>query len=247
LERIVSQVAVRWRVVALGLPDLWSSVDARARPEHQRALLEWYLAHSEGRPLDVSISLSQENWNTEGKLILADVLAEASRLRRLCIRADFLGADAAVQDACRYLCAPMLEHLSFISLEPPLSWREPDDYIYEENFSPVVFTRGVGRLAVLRLQHLENALYPPLRNVTTLHLEEYRSPPMAYTRFLALLKALPALANLSLYGNVVASWPVAGALHLPRLPSLRSASNDQQARMLNALDAPVLDSITLKD
>ncbi|KAJ7251808.1 hypothetical protein B0H12DRAFT_1118948 [Mycena haematopus] len=246
VERVVSQVAVRWRVVALGLPELWSSVDARVHPQHQRALLDWYLAHSDRRPLDVSISLSKENWDPEGQLILADVLAEARRLRRLSIRADFLGADAAVRTACRYLCAPLLEHLSFISLEVPHSWRDATDYIYEEDFAPVVFTRGVASLKVLRLQHLQNAMYPPLGGVTTLHLEEYQCPPMAYTRFVALLHALPALANLSLYGDVVASWPAAGALCVPRLRALRCAAGDQ-GRMLAALDAPVLTSLTLKD
>ncbi|KAF7362081.1 hypothetical protein MVEN_00553700 [Mycena venus] len=249
VEQVVSQVAVRWRVVALGLPDLWSSVDARVRPEHQRALLEWYLDHSEGRPLDVSISLSQEDWHTEGELVLAEVLAEAPRLRCLSIRADFPGADAAVRDACMYLRAPMLEHFSFISLDVPqaLTLLDPGDHIYEENFAPVVFTRGVARLKVLRLQHMPKALYPPLRGVTTLHLEEYQCPPMACTRLLALLRALPALANLSLYGDVIASWPAEGALHLPCLRSLRSASSDQAGHMLLALNAPILDSLTLKD
>ncbi|KAF8170237.1 hypothetical protein K438DRAFT_1854271 [Mycena galopus ATCC 62051] len=247
VEWVVSQVAVRWRVVALGLPELWSSVDARVRPTHQRALLEWYLAHSSGRPLDVRISLSQENWDPEGQLLLAAVLAEAQRLRRLSIRVDFLAADAAVREACRRLCAPLLEHFSFISLELPYSWREPDDHIYEEDFTPVVFTRGVARLAVLRLQHLQGAMYPPLGGVTTLHLEEYHCPAMAYTRFHALLRVLPALANLSLYGTVVAGWPAAKTLSLPNLRALRCAGSDQVGSMLVALDAPGLEELTLKD
>ncbi|KAK7057419.1 hypothetical protein R3P38DRAFT_1172680 [Favolaschia claudopus] len=247
VERIVSQVAVRWRVVALGLPELWSSVDARVRAEHQRALLEWYLAHSEDRPLYVSICLSKENWDVEGKLVLADVLAEVLRLRRLCIRTDSLQVEAAVLEACRMLHAPILEHLSYISLEVPHSFREPEDYICEENFRPVIFKHGVPNLKVLRLQHLEKALYPPLQSVTTLHLEEYNCPAMVHSRFVALLHALPALAHLSLYGSVIADWPVAGTLHLPHLHSLRVASTNQAGRMLLALDAPVLEFITLKD
>ncbi|KAJ6497857.1 hypothetical protein C8R45DRAFT_142386 [Mycena sanguinolenta] len=246
VERVVSQVAVRWRVVALGLPELWSSVDARVRPDHQRALLEWYLAHAEDRPLDVSISLSQENWDTEGKKILRMVLAELWRLRRLAIRTDFLAGEAAVREACRHHAAPLLEHLSIISLELPPSLRDPSDWIYDETFRPVVFTRSVPRLAVLRLQHLQDAAYPPLGGVTTLHLEEYHCPPMAHSRLVALLRAMPALVNLSLYGDIVANWPAEGALDVPRLRSLRCAVRRGEGRMFEALNAPVLEELTLK-
>ncbi|KAF7375966.1 hypothetical protein MSAN_00011200 [Mycena sanguinolenta] len=247
VERVVSQVAVRWRVVALGLPELWSSVDARVRPDHQRTLLEWYLTHAENRPLDVSISLSQENWDTEGKEILRMVLAEVRRLRRLAIRTDFLAGDTAVREACQYVCAPVLEHLSLISLEVPRSRRDPGDYIYDEDFGTMVFTRGLPRLAVLRLQHLEGAAYPPLDSVTTLHLEEYHCPPMAHTRLSALIRAMPALVNLSLYGCVVANWPMEGALYVPHLRALRCALRGGERRMLDALNAPVLEELTLKD
>jgi hypothetical protein len=247
IERVISHVAVRWRDVALGRPELWSSINARVHPEHQRELLQWYLAHADGCSLDIRITLSHENWNTDGQLLLADVLAEAPRLRGLSIRADFPNADAAVRAACKHLYAPLLEHLSFISLDQPHSFRDCSDIIYAEDFKPLIFTGGVPSLAVLRLQHLEVALYPPLRGVTTLHLEEYQCPQMAFTRFLALLRAFPALVNLSLYGDMVEKWPTAGGLYLPQLRSLRSASNGQVGRMLLALDAPALDSLVLKD
>ncbi|KAJ6593669.1 hypothetical protein B0H19DRAFT_1056173 [Mycena capillaripes] len=247
VERVISHVAVRWRVVALGRPELWSSIDARVRPEYQRELLHWYLGHSEGRPLDVHITLSRENWDPEGQLLLADVLAEANRLRCLSIRIDFPGADAAVRKACRGLRAPLLEHLSFISLEQPLSFRDRSDIILAADFGPVVFTGGLPRLAVLRLQHLEHAIYPPLTRVTTFHLEEYHCPPMASSRFVEFLREMPALENLSLYGDMVAVWPAAGRIPLPRLRSLRSASNEQVGHMLLALDTPALESLVLKD
>ncbi|KAJ7782893.1 hypothetical protein B0H16DRAFT_1494764 [Mycena metata] len=245
VERVVAHVAVRWRVCALGLPELWSSIDAHVHPQHQRALLQWYLAHSAERPLDVRIGLSQETWNTgEGRQLLADVLMQESRLRSLSIRADFLGADDALRVALRNIRAPLLDHLSFILLEQHES--DPDDIIVGTDFAPTVFKHGVPRLSVLRLQHLKNALYPPLNSVTTLHLEEYHCPPMSSARLKALLHALPALVNLSLYGDMVAhrSWP---ELYLPRLRSLRSASNAQIGRLLSALDAPALDSLVLKD
>ncbi|KAJ7188503.1 hypothetical protein C8R46DRAFT_1054898, partial [Mycena filopes] len=62
----------------------------------------------------------------------------------------------------------------------------------------------------------------------------------------AFLYALPALANLSIYGDMVAheSWP---ELYLPGLRSLRSASNAQLGRLLVALNAPALESLVLKD
>ncbi|KAJ7668425.1 hypothetical protein DFH06DRAFT_938960, partial [Mycena polygramma] len=247
VERVVSQVAVLWRVVALGRPELWSSINARVRPEYQREVLRWYLAHSEGLPLDVHITLSRENWGTEGQLLLAEVLAEASRLRCLSIRADFPSAEDAVGKACKHLSMPLLERFSFISLDQPHTFRDRSDFIIAADFFPLVFLNGAPRLAVLRLQHLENALYPPLTHITTLHLEEYQCPPMVCRRLLELFSAMPALVNLSLYGDMIASWPAAGQLQLPHLRSLRSASNEQVGSMLLALNAPVLDSLVLKD
>ncbi|KAJ7497091.1 hypothetical protein FB451DRAFT_991108, partial [Mycena latifolia] len=244
-ERVVSHVAARWRTVALGSPELWATIDARGRPEHQRALLQWYLAKSEGRPLDVRIALSKECWTGGvGPLLVADVLAEAPRLRSLSVRADFLGADAAVRVLLRSVYAPRLEHLTFIFLEQPPS---DLDIVLAQDFSPVVFTGGAPQLAVLRLQHVEQALFPPLAGVTTLHLEEYTCAPMAYGRFCALLRALPALANLSVYGDVVASWPATADLYLPGLRSLRIASSEQAGRMLMAFGARALGSLFLKD
>ncbi|KAJ7124945.1 hypothetical protein C8R44DRAFT_734291 [Mycena epipterygia] len=253
VERVVSHVAARWRTIALSNPDLWATIELH--PEHQRALLKWYLANSAGRPLDIRLGLSQESWDSgAGRLLLADVLAEAPCLRRLAIRADFPGADAAVRAMCQRVCAPRLEHLSFIVLELEhlartcLEYPQTDlDAIVDEDFSPVVFTGGAPRLAVVRLQHVERALFPPLGGVTTLHLEEYTCPRMTYSRFRALLHALPALANLSIYGDLVASWPSTADVTLPQLRSLRSASNAQAGRMLLALDARALTSLFLKD
>ncbi|KAJ7039216.1 hypothetical protein C8F04DRAFT_927273, partial [Mycena alexandri] len=247
VERVFSHVSVQWRSCVLGLGALWASpsIDARVKPQHQRALLQWYLAHSAGCPLDVRLGLSQETWNTgEGPQLLADVLMQEPRLRSLSIRADFPGADGALRVALRQIRAPLLEHLSFILLEQHDS--DPDDIITRTDFRPTVFKHGVPRLSVLRLQHLENALFPPLNSVTTLHLEEYHCPPMSTTRLKALLHRLPALVNLSLYGDMVAheSWP---ELYLPGLRSLRSASNAQIGRLLSALNAPALDSLVLKD
>ncbi|KAJ6558533.1 hypothetical protein DFH09DRAFT_1279941 [Mycena vulgaris] len=245
VERVVAHVAARWRAVALRSPELWATVDAKGHPEHQCALLRWYLVHSAGRPLDVRLTLSQESWVAGvGPRLLADVLSEVPRLRSLSIRADFPRADAAVRALCRNVCAPRLERLTFIFLEQPPS---DLDIIVAEDFLPVVFNGGVPQLTVLRVQHLEHALFPPLAGVTTLHLEEYTCPPMTYTRFRALLRALPALANLSVYGDVVAAWPASADLRLPQLRSLRSASNAQMGSMLLALDADALTSLFLKD
>ncbi|KAJ7690625.1 hypothetical protein B0H17DRAFT_580971 [Mycena rosella] len=245
VERVVSHVSAHWRGVALCSPELWAAIDAHGSAENQRELLHWYLSKSAGHPLDVRIALSQESWaGGAGPLLLADVLADATRLRSLSIHADFLGADAAVRALCRSVCAPRLERLTFIFLEQPLS---DLDIIVAEDFSPAVFTGGAPQLAVLRLQHLEQALFPPLEGVTTLHLEEYTCPPMAYSRFCALLRALPALANLSVYGDVVASWSATADIRLPQLRSLRVARSAQAGRMLLSLDARALTSLFLKD
>ncbi|KAJ7078876.1 hypothetical protein B0H15DRAFT_528138 [Mycena belliarum] len=241
VERVVSQVASRWRTVSLGNPELWATIDVRGHAEKQRALLQWYLNNSAGCPLDVRLALSQESWSAG---VLEDILNEAPRLRSLSIRADFEGAEAAVRALCKSVCAPHLEHLTFIFLEqpPPIL-----DLVLEADFSPVVFTGGVPQLSVVRLQHVERVLFPPLTGVTTLHLEEYTCPPMAYNCFCALLRALPVLANLSVYGNAVEAWPASPALRLPCLRSLRVSSNEEAGRMLLAFDTPALTSLFLKN
>ncbi|KAJ7128910.1 hypothetical protein C8R43DRAFT_1209548 [Mycena crocata] len=242
VERVISHVDTRWRAVALRDPVLWTAIDAR-HSAHKRAVLQWYLAHAAGRPLDIRISLTQDADNAA--LLLADVLAHGPRLRSLAIRADFPRAEEVVRNACASVWAPRLEHLSLIFLDQPLSAL---DIVVDEDLSPSVFERGVPKLAVLRLQHVEHGLFPPLHGITTLHLEEYTAAPMGFGRFRALLNTMPALANLSLYGDVVLSWPGKGGLHLPHLRSRTSGSlvlKDICGAGSSALHFPALELLTL--
>ncbi|KAJ7502811.1 hypothetical protein B0H11DRAFT_1986460 [Mycena galericulata] len=245
IERVVSYVSPHWRTVALGCPDLWAIIDVRTPTLHQGTKLRWYLAHSAAHLVDIRLALSQETWyKGAGRLLLAAVLAEAPRLRRLALRADFSGADYAVRSACANLCAPHLEQLSLIFLaQPPREF----DLVESHNFAPVLFAGGAPNLAMLRVQHLEETMFPPLGGVTTLHLEEYICAPMSFGRFRGLLDALPALVHLSLYGDVVEVWPTTGTLHLPQLRSLRGSATYMTGRVLSVLDAPALESLVLKD
>ncbi|KAJ7647528.1 hypothetical protein FB45DRAFT_893669 [Roridomyces roridus] len=238
VERSISQVEHRWRAIALACPSLWTGIDVDSTEQFQ-----WYCKHSADRLLDVRLWLSQENWESG---LLAAVLEELPRLRLLAIRADFSEADAALHDACARLSAPQLAHLSLILLaQPPRTL----DLVEIQSRAPLIFNGGVPNLKVLRVQHteLKQPLLPPLRGITTLHLEEYICAPMSFTCFQSMLAELPSLAHLSLYGDVVATWPAPGTLHLPTLRSLRSAATPNWGRMLLALDAPLLDSLVLKD
>ncbi|KAJ6603133.1 hypothetical protein B0H10DRAFT_2079509 [Mycena sp. CBHHK59/15] len=239
---VLAHVAACWRKVAFAAPELWTDIDACGQ---QFEALRWCLERSGGCLVDVRLSLSQENWAAGvGPLLLAEVVSQAMRLRRLSILADFVGADKAVRVACGRLCAPHLEHLSFVFLEQ-LPWNQ--DFIQEFDFSPVVFAGGVPKLAVLRLQHAELPTFPPLRSVTALHLEEYTCPPMSFHCFCALLDELPALAKLSIYGDLVTSWSRTADIYLPHLRSLRSSSNARVGNMLLSLHAPALESLVLKN
>ncbi|KAJ6540101.1 hypothetical protein B0H10DRAFT_2245300 [Mycena sp. CBHHK59/15] len=157
VERVVSHVAAGWRTVRpLGR-------HRRPRhPTHQRALLQWYIAHSAGRALDVRIALSQDTWDAE--LLLAEVLVHAPRLRRLSIRAGGRGSTCGVRTAPRTAALD----------QPPSDL----DLIVEADFAPVVFMGGAAQLGGAAPGSTSST-----RAVRRHDAASYICAPMAYGRF----------------------------------------------------------------
>ncbi|KAJ6602946.1 hypothetical protein B0H10DRAFT_1958017 [Mycena sp. CBHHK59/15] len=157
VERVVSHVAAGWRTVRpLGR-------HRRPRhPTHQRALLQWYIAHSAGRALDVRIALSQDTWDAE--LLLAEVLVHAPRLRRLSIRAGGRGSTCGVRTAPRTTALD----------QPPSDL----DLIVEADFAPVVFMGGAAQLGGAAPGSTSST-----RAVRRHDAASYICAPMAYGRF----------------------------------------------------------------
>ncbi|KAJ6583806.1 hypothetical protein B0H10DRAFT_1961972 [Mycena sp. CBHHK59/15] len=157
VERVVSHVAAGWRTVRpLGR-------HRRPRhPTHQRALLQWYIAHSAGRALDIRIALSQDTWDAE--LLLAEVLVHAPRLHRLSIRAGGRGSTCGVRTAPRTAALD----------QPPSDL----DLIVEADFAPVVFMGGAAQLGGAAPGSTSST-----RAVRRHDAASYICAPMAYGRF----------------------------------------------------------------
>ena len=244
-EVIVSHVSSRWRSVSINTPPIWSTIDTRDSPPLD--LLNEYMRRSKGCPLDIRLDLSQTLWLANGPALLDLIVESADRWRRLSITSDFQAAGEIICGRFSGLLVPLLEHFSIIFLDVP----KLPYFLSDRHFYPQIFKSGAPSLSVVRLQNIGmHLLRPPLASITTLHLEEFNHALMSYSRFCAMIEAMPNLTNLSIYGKFVAVWPrnlTESEIRMPALRSLRSCENESLGGLLLAISAPRLESLVLRN
>ncbi|KAL0956152.1 hypothetical protein HGRIS_002314 [Hohenbuehelia grisea] len=227
------------------MPQLWEGVDATGGFCSHAEGLELYLQRSKGRPVDVRIVLYEGSLRQYygDEAVLSLLAQHASRWRRLYICANSQDAPELIKSYLGPLYAPSLQHLSILLLGMTI-------LPYSENsleFGPTIFIGGAPNLSVVRLQNPGmSSLRPTLRDLTTLHLEDFHHSRMTFSRFEFMLAHLSHLEHLSIYGDFVTFWPADGQIHLPKLRSLRCAHHGQFVQVLECIAAPNLHSLTLK-
>ena len=116
---------------------------------------------------------------------------------------------------------------------------------------PHIFKDGTPMLEFVRLRGLAIHLFrPQLGNVVTLHLDQTAFIPVLYSTFRDIVTCSPVLAHLSLYGDIVGTWPTGvDPIYLPALRSLRmcGVAGEMYTGILLGIHAPQLNSLTLKD
>ncbi len=252
-EILTTHICSYFRQVSLAAPSLWTSiqVDAFSRIENIVDRLE----RSGACGLNIRIeSAGQDTPINVTKLdtIIGHILQHSFRWRSLFLRYTY---ERAAHPVVRRICSASAPRLNLFSLTVD-NVDEAD--LTSVNWSvnqPHIFNDGTPQeLKFVRLRGLATQLFrPSLNSVVTLHLDQVRYLPLQYSTLRAILMCSPNLTNLSIHGDIIApgTWPPAwqaNTLHLSNLRSLRlfSESGETYSGVMNGLDAPKLESLTLK-
>ncbi|KAK0486287.1 hypothetical protein IW261DRAFT_1454756 [Armillaria novae-zelandiae] len=238
-ERAISHVNSRWRRIVLGHAAFWRQIDAKSLSSSlQQNIIETYLSRAKTFTADLRAVLSEDDWSRTLEIIAS----HSARWRLISIRADFNFSTDLLSQHISQFHLPHLEHLSIICLD---GFCEPPDLDTIDGDTSIL--RGSApRLTSFRVQHSAITYFPPpLHGLTTLHLEEFGDHRIDYGSFRRLILSIYSLTNLSIYGDFIDHWTMAGDLHLPALRSLRSGSNASLGAMLLSLSVPGLASLTL--
>ncbi|KAF8160679.1 hypothetical protein B0H34DRAFT_641772, partial [Crassisporium funariophilum] len=250
-EILVSYTCPLFTKVALATPRLWTSINIDAhRP---RASVAVYLVRSGSCWLDIRIDQAVHNIQM-GDIAMNEmldlILPHSHRWRSLSIG---YGCERINHPIVMRLCdraAPGLQHISIAV--------DDVDFV-NVNIAdgdvtlPHIFRECTSRLKFVRLRGLAMHFFrPPLNHVVTLHLDQTRSVPILYNTFCEMVTCSPVLAHLSIYGDIIAPAPWPREANIIRLASLRSLricgiAGDIYAGILMGIDAPLLESLTLKD
>ncbi|KAF9527305.1 hypothetical protein CPB83DRAFT_400166 [Crepidotus variabilis] len=243
-EVLVSQICLHMRHTALHQPTLWSTI--RLRPFSSYERIAEYLKRSAQTPLNIHIR-STSSINQEKEIIpdaLLDlVLNHSLRWQSMSVAEG----NSLVSRICNHP-APSLRYLSLSVDEIEVAGINAAVNMQ----SPKIFSNGTNDLRFIRLRGSALHLYRPRFNmVITLHLEETKEIPLTYDDFRNIVLCSPFLANLSFYGDIIASSERINRKNDLTLPALRSlriygVSGVVYASLLRAIKAPNLEALTLK-
>lgn len=252
-EILITHICSYFRQVSLATPSLWTSirVDAFCRIENIVDRLE----RSGACGLNIRIESAGQDTPINATMldmIMDHILRHSLRWRSLFLRYAY---ERAAHPVVRRICAAPAPRLRSFSLTVD-NVNEADLTSVNRSVNrPHIFNDGTPQeLKFVRLRGLATQLFrPSLNSVVTLHLDQVRYLPLQYSTLREILMCSLYLANLSIYGDIIApgTWPPAwqaNTLYLPNLRSLRlfSESGETCAGVMNGLDAPKLESLTLK-
>ena len=243
-ERVASHVCATWRDVAIGLPNLWNTIDLHVRPASAAALhrLSTYLSRSQPFPLDIFIS------SQDFDPVLDLLLPHALRWRQLCLVTSS-SCCLSIHHAMHTLTTPMLEYLS-IRTDLPHNG-SPEPYLNVPTLVPQILP-STPSLSFLRLAGTALwMLQPPMSNIRTMHFEGCQSMYMTHQQFRTLMATMPCLVNLSL--SQLSIDPLPDVINgcnsaLMALRRLRICDEDRQSGIiLSLVDLPVVESLHLRN
>ncbi|KAF9484429.1 hypothetical protein BDN70DRAFT_872439 [Pholiota conissans] len=249
-EVVATKICSYFRDIALATPRLWTSIHVHGASRSDN-IVEM-LARSCDCWLDIRIDLAVQNLQMEATRldsIIEKLLLHSLRWRTLCIGYRYERRDHPVVLLLCTASAPGLQHLS-ITVDDVA---DADRSLINQTVSlPHIFKDGTPKLGFIRLRGFAIQLFrPPLTTVVTLHLDHTRDIPIQYSTLKEMLTSSPYLAHLSMHGDILApgGWTSQRrVVSLPVLRSLRvcSISGEIFAGMMKCIDAPNLESLTLK-
>ncbi|KAF8179874.1 hypothetical protein BJ912DRAFT_982058 [Pholiota molesta] len=250
-EATASRICSYFRKVALATPRLWTTIHVHGASRLEN-IVEM-LARSGDCKLDIRVDLAKQDPQMDAENLdpIIHILLQYS----LRWRSFHIGYSCERNDhpVVMQLCsapAPNLQQLS-IAIDDVA---EADGTLVNRTASlPHIFKDGAPKLGFIRLRGLAIHLFrPPMDTVVILHLDQTKSIPIQYSTLNDILTYSPQLAHLSMYGDILApgGWPIQQkTISLPALRSLRvcSISGEGYAGIMKSMDAPYLESLTLKD
>lgn len=250
-EILTTHICSYFRQVSLATPSMWTSIQVNAGcpVDHIFDRLKRSGAcdlniRIESAPLDTPISIITLD------TIIDLILPHSLRWRSLSLRYACEGEEHPI---VRRICAAPAPRLQILSLTVEDVSEADRTFFNRSVHLPHIFADGTHGLEFVRLRGLGTQLFrPSLGAVVTLHLDQPRYLPLHYATLRDILMCSPFLANLSIYGDILApgTWPIwqANNLDLPNLQSLRmfSQSGETYSGMMFVLNAPMLESLTLK-
>jgi hypothetical protein len=252
--RVLACVSQHWRNIVFGTPLLWNILDFRLRniqPENQKhlKLLDAQLLYSGTCPLDITLDYLQTHNIGE---YLSRLACHASRWRRLSILA--LDEFQETERLLRGAHTPILRFLSVTSGPVPQTEELAPAMRSHRRavaITPSICISNTKSLSFVRIAgHALGCMYPPLTDVTVLHLDGWAQPVMTDHDIVHILRATPSLNHLSL--NKLTLYhsrdPVMAPplVTLPHLQSLRVRGPcSPLQRFFSIMDTPALHTLAM--
>ena len=249
---IVSHSFSYFRQIALSSPQLWTSIQIDSICSFNWLLM--VMERNGSLDLDINIELTTDQHlidKAELALSMDIVNLQCHRWRSLIFTCDkeYRGGQAIVKRLCD-ISVPRLQHLSLDVMDIE---RLNPDAIHRDVRAGQIFQGPTPHLAFVRLRGFALHMFrPQLGFVVTLHLDQTKHLPLPYSTFYQILTCSLCLAHLSIYGDIIdpVSWHVRrDPIPIPNLRSLRirSSDGDIYSGILMAIDAPFLESLTIKE
>lgn len=236
-ELHLSQVARRWRDVAINARSLWSEIDIYVNKPQKIELISLYLSRSKSAPFDLT---ARENLHDNNcQVILGQLLADhIHHCRQLRFKFCSMECARAILDFLAVAHAPLLESFDV-------------EYLFTnlEVLPATILTGGTPMLTHMNLAEARFYL-PPLYNVTSLYLNFAVENSFIDTQELKdIFSSLTRLVSLMIEGGIVNYWMPGPPVTLPALQTLRMVAlqSDQFKPIYNAIDAPLLEFFSLDD
>jgi len=268
VEVVLSHVCSEWRDAVINLPTLWTAFkfDTRFYVSDPANKLEEYLSRSGEQLLELYFRFSGEDYQDEYRqctmneyfphhfALVETVIAHAYRWHRFTLFSDRFRAALKFIDLFEELYVPNLEYLA-VCLGNPDS-RPDADTEDRGNSNPTILTGGAPRLYTVRIDttsHFHSM--PPLSNITTLAIQS--TPKSDYLGFefhhFHSILTIPTLTNLSIesFGCIEYHWREdpgnVPRFNMPSLKTLRIIQDGQILGILSFMDAPLLETLVLRD
>ncbi|KAF8874202.1 hypothetical protein CPB84DRAFT_1853704 [Gymnopilus junonius] len=210
----LSHVCEAWRLIALSLPDLWTSFTSTNPSNSDLERLTAHLSRSDNKFLDLHFELNTTIDKEAFKGLMKIATRHITRWKRFVLRSALSSAGHFIPNAqywrnffkavfIEWLSAPNLEVIDIV-INPS---RSPLELVIPSNSDlPEIpyFQGGAPKLAQARFDSWSLMACKPLsHNVTTLHIGDLHDsgPKYPFTAFLDIL-ASSQLTDLSLSGNI---------------------------------------------